>query len=103
MELSKILAKKMLEENLTQSEIAERIGISKSSLSGYILNLREPSLKTLTKISAYLGIENVNDLMKATSMSWIEVYKIIKKNIANYNVVEKYALIQAIVSDDNEM
>lgn len=101
MELSKLLANKMLEENLTQNEIAKRIGISKTSISKYISNQRTPSLRTLAKISAYLGVENINDLMEATSMSFIETLKVIKKNVANYNIVEKYVLIQAIVCDDN--
>lgn len=42
--------------NLTQKEFAERVGISRSTLAGYETNQIEPSLNVVFKISSEFGI-----------------------------------------------
>lgn len=42
--------------NLTQKELAERIGISRSTLAGYETNQIEPSLNVVFKISSEFGV-----------------------------------------------
>ena len=42
--------------NLTQKELAERIGISRSTLAGYETNQIEPSLNVVFKMSSELGV-----------------------------------------------
>ena len=42
--------------NMTQKEFAERIGISRSTLAGYETNQIEPSLNVVFKISSEFGI-----------------------------------------------
>ena len=42
--------------NLTQKEFAERIGISRSTLAGYETNQIEPSLNVVFKISSEFGV-----------------------------------------------
>ena len=45
-----------LEHNLSQQEIAQMIGITRSAYSNYEQGLREPDLKTFKKICASLKI-----------------------------------------------
>lgn len=42
--------------NLTQKELAERIGISRSTLAGYETNQIEPSLNVVFKMSSEFGV-----------------------------------------------
>lgn len=44
------------QKRLTQKEMAEKIGISRSALSLYELEKREPDFDTVKKIAAYLGV-----------------------------------------------
>jgi len=45
-----------LEKHLTQTELARRIGVSKSMVSSYELEQRSPSYEILIKIAAYFGV-----------------------------------------------
>jgi transcriptional regulator with XRE-family HTH domain len=44
------------ERNITQTELSERIGVSKAMISSYELEQRQPSYVVLIKFSAYFGV-----------------------------------------------
>lgn len=46
------------ERNLTQNELAEAVGISRSALSLYELNKREPDFSTLDKLALYFDVSS---------------------------------------------
>ncbi|OOG77413.1 LexA family transcriptional regulator [Algoriphagus sp. A40] len=66
----KFLRKK---KNLTQESMAEALGISRSKLAGYELNINPP-IETLVKISDYLGV-SLDILVKEDLSSYTE-YKL---------------------------
>lgn len=43
-------------KNLTQSQVAARLGISKASVSGYENNVKTPSLEVLTRLASFYGV-----------------------------------------------
>ena len=46
-------------KNLTQTELAKRLGVTQSLIGQYERGIREPKMETLKKISAALGIPTV--------------------------------------------
>lgn len=49
--------KKMREnQDITQQELADRLSLSRSALSLYEINAREPDLATLAKFADYFGV-----------------------------------------------
>lgn len=48
------LRKLRLERGMTQTQLAKRIGISKSAISGYELELRQPTYNVLRKLARFL-------------------------------------------------
>lgn len=53
---------KMVENNLTQGQLAEKIGMSQNSLSRKFLKKREFTVLEATKICKVLGIENPGEI-----------------------------------------
>lgn len=45
-------------KNLTQSQAAKRLHLSKTTISGYENNIKTPSLDTLTKMSVFYGVSS---------------------------------------------
>lgn len=45
-------------KNLTQSQAAKRLQLSKTTISGYENNIKTPSLDTLTKMSVFYGVSS---------------------------------------------
>ena len=45
-----------LERHLSQTEVAQRVGVSKSMISSYELDSRAPSYEILVKISAFFSV-----------------------------------------------
>lgn len=43
-------------KSLTQSQAAERLHLSKTTISGYENNIKTPSLETLTKMAVFYGV-----------------------------------------------
>ncbi len=50
------LKKARLEKRLSQKEVAEAIGVAKSTYSLYESGKREPNVKTIKKIASFLGV-----------------------------------------------
>jgi len=45
-----------LERNLTQTDVSEALGLSKSCYAGYEQGYREPDLKTLIRLADYFEV-----------------------------------------------
>lgn len=85
-----------LRENkeLTQTQVAKRLGLSKTTISGYENNIKTPSLDVLVKLSTLygvssdyiLGLEN-RKLMQidGLTISQEEILKIILKEFRSMN------------------
>lgn len=43
-------------KNLTQSQVAARLGVSKASISGYENNVKTPSLAVLTRLASFYSV-----------------------------------------------
>ncbi len=43
-------------KKMTQAQVAKRLGLSKTTISGYENNVKTPSLEVLTKISILYGV-----------------------------------------------
>ncbi len=43
-------------KNLTQSQVASRLNLSKATISGYENNIKTPSLEALTKLAVFYGV-----------------------------------------------
>ena len=63
MDLSKNLKKYRKEKELTQKELAQKIGVSTITIQNYENNRREPNINTLKEIAKALGVP-INDLLK---------------------------------------
>jgi len=51
-------------KNISQTELAQFLGIARNTLSQYVNAKREPNIGTICKICTYLEIENIEDLFK---------------------------------------
>lgn len=51
-------------KGISQTELAEYLGIARNTLSQYVNAKREPNIGTICKICTYLGIDNIEDLFK---------------------------------------
>lgn len=55
--IGEYLKKIRLDNNLTQTQISEKLGIKRSTYSNYEQNLREPSLSVLSNLSKIFNID----------------------------------------------
>ena len=62
------LAALLAERNMTQLELAARIGVTRAAMSRYVSGEREPRLVTLVRIAEELDV-NVDDLVAAQQAS----------------------------------
>lgn len=47
----------MKEENLTQVELANKIGLKQNTISAWILNKKEPSIRSLWLVADYFNVD----------------------------------------------
>lgn len=45
-------------KNLTQTQVAKRLNLSKTTISGYENNIKTPSLDVLSKLSVFYGVSS---------------------------------------------
>lgn len=81
-------------KNLTQTQVARRLNLSKTTISGYENNIKTPSLDVLVKLSILygvsadyiLGLENRKLLqIDGLTMSQEEIVKILLKEFRDMN------------------
>lgn len=47
----------MKEENLTQVELANKIGLKQNTISAWLLNKKEPSIRSLWLVADYFNVD----------------------------------------------
>ncbi len=47
----------MKEENLTQVELASKIGLKQNTISAWLLNKKEPSIRSLWLVADYFNVD----------------------------------------------
>lgn len=55
----KIVKKQLIDQDMLQKELAQKVGISEVTLSRYLTEERNPSLQTAVKIMLAAGIKTV--------------------------------------------
>lgn len=122
-----VLKKLRLEKSLTQTELADKLGISKSTISMYENGNREPDFETLEHIADFFNV-NLSYLIGETSQTvnktaekngfkhkvplseggtneFPEGFKMIRRAAIKLNDKEKEKLLQimkAYIADDEE-
>lgn len=101
-ELGKRISKLLIQHNIQQKEMAERIGITESQLSRYISGDREPKPEILANMATalrttsdfLLGIEN-------TEFNLYGIKRIIARNAHSMTNEEKKELIGALFGEES--
>ena len=60
------LKESRIKAGLTQEQLAEKLGVAKSTLSGYESGNREPAVATIAKALEILNIDPTNDYIDIT-------------------------------------
>ena len=92
---SQRLAALLAERNMTQLELAARIGVTRAAMSRYVSGEREPRLVTLVRIAEELDV-NVDDLFAAESHSVETALRIVARS--TFTEEEKSQLREALES-----
>ena len=90
---SQRLAALLAERNMTQLELAARIGVTRAAMSLYVSGEREPRLVTLVRIAEELDV-NVDDLFAAESHSVETALRIVARS--TFTEEEKSQLREAL-------
>jgi transcriptional regulator with XRE-family HTH domain len=70
-----------LNKNLTQVDVAKRIGVSKSRISSYELNVNEPSLDIIVKLAALYNV-SLDALLELDKGIYLDVTGLSQKQIS---------------------
>ena len=106
----KILRQLRKEQHLSQSELADILELSRSSVSMYERGEREPDSETLGKIASYFHID-MNTLLGHTSeeskaapppntVSFDDMNLLLARNGRKLTAEQKQELIRTLLSDD---
>ena len=90
---SQRLAALLAERNMTQLELAARIGVTRAAMSRYVSGEREQRLVTLVRIAEELDV-NVDDLFAAESHSVETALRIVARS--TFTEEEKSQLREAL-------
>ena len=94
----------LIKKELTQKELAEKVGCTESSISHYIKGDRIPRAGVLTKIA--ISLDTTSDyLMEGIPTNVTEelgfAKKLIARNVSQMSTAEKKELINILIGDDN--
>lgn len=81
----------MRENNMSQRDVADMLGISEAAVSRYISFDRRPSADIQKKICTILGIETIASMDICEMKKTIE--RLLKENLKHYTSTEKLHLI----------
>ena len=90
---SQRLAALLAERNMTQLELAARMGVTRAAMRRYVSGEREPRLVTLVRIAEELDV-NVDDLVAAESHSVEAALRIVARS--TFTEEEKSQLREAL-------
>lgn len=91
-----IFRKLRTSSNLTQSAIAEKIGISRSTIGMYETGAREPDFETLEKIADYFNVD-IDFLLGRTNQTTM-----LPETIGKYSKTHELDVIYEQLSDHNQ-
>lgn len=95
--ISEILQKK----NISQKELAERIGITETTMSRYIAGTREPKPDVIANIATALHTTSDHLLgIERDSFNYRQVHRIIARNASVMTEAQKKELIDALFGED---
>ncbi|MBO5969523.1 MAG: helix-turn-helix transcriptional regulator [Clostridia bacterium] len=78
--------------NLTQPQLAERIGVSRSAISMYELGSREPDFETLEAIADFFNVD-MNYLVGGENVDTDESLIILNRNARNLSPEDRKKLL----------
>lgn len=55
--VSERISELMKDENLTQVALAQKIGVKQNTISAWLSNKKEPSIKSLWLVADYFGVD----------------------------------------------
>lgn len=93
-----------LQEKYSQQELADKLGIAKSTVSMYENGKRQPDLETLEKIADFfnvdmdylIGRKETSNKHKETHKSYADVELLIARNGKKFTVEQKMELIKLL-------
>lgn len=85
-----------LSSNLTQNEMAEKIGISRSTIGMYETGAREPDFETLEKIADYFNVDT-DFLLGRTSQTTL-----LPETIGTYSKTQELTAVYEQLSPHNQ-
>ena len=91
-----IFRKLRTSSNLTQNAIAEKIGISRSTIGMYETGAREPDFETLEKIADYFNVD-IDFLLGRTNQTTM-----LPETIGKYSRTHELDIIYEQLSDHNQ-
>ena len=91
-----IFRKLRTSSNLTQSALAEKIGISRSTIGMYETGAREPDFETLEKIADYFNVD-IDFLLGRTNQTTM-----LPETIGKYSKTHELDVIYEQLSDHNQ-
>lgn len=100
MDFASRLRELRLNKNLSQAELAKKLGVSKSRISMYELGEREPDFYTLELIADFFNVDMDYLLGKKAVSTYVMSAK--DKETIDYliNHDEVYALLERLIRDD---
>lgn len=85
-----------LQKNISQKEVAEAIGVAKSTYSLYESGKREPNVKTIKKIADFLGVSGDSLLGTDTEVNTLAAHhegeEFTPEELAEIEEFKKYVL-----------
>lgn len=100
MDFASRLKELRLKKNLSQAELAKKLGVSKSRIGMYELGEREPDFYTLELIADFFNVDMDYLLGKKAVSTYVMSMK--DKETIDYliNHDEVYAILERLISDD---
>ena len=100
-ELGERISEMLQRQGLQQKELAERIGVTETTMSRYIAGTRDPKPETIANMATalhttsdyLLGIEN-------DTFHYQQVRRMIARNASSMTEQEKKALIEALFGEE---
>ncbi len=103
-EIGKRMSALIRQQNMTQRELAERVGVTECAVSKYICGEREPRVETLANIATALGttMEYLLGRSDGVDTQCGTIYDLCARHSRHMTPEERNRLIAVIVSESVE-
>ena len=98
--IGKFIAELRKENNMTQKELAERIGVTESVISRYISGDREPKPNMIANIATALHTTSDYLLGLDEDYSYPKIFRIIARNSSKITKEERRQLLTALFGEE---